>query len=118
MRGPERPPSNGVRTSRVRGLAAVTLADWERAAAEAERLNAAHQARQRREQLARLVFRGLETADRMQVVLCEHGRPWIGATTDRSAAKVLAEHPSGLVGIYTRAIDWHALLADLEEVGL
>jgi hypothetical protein len=94
------------------------VGEWKQGLADQHRLDAAHAARQAREALGRLVFRALETTDRVQVVLCENGRPWVGGVTDRSAAKILAEHPTGLVGIYTRVCAWHDLMADLEEAGL
>lgn len=71
-----------------------------------------------REALARHVFRMLGGGKKVQVVLLRSGRVWIGATDDRSAQKILADHPGGLIGVYSRGADWRALLDDLEEAGL
>ena len=119
MRWPEDRASQGVRVARVRGPSAPTLADWEREAKAQQARDREHQARLAREELARRVMREFaKGAHVVQVVAMGQGRAWIGDVRDLTAAKVWAENEPGQVGRYTDAIEWHALLADLEEARL
>jgi len=119
MRSPDRPIATGVRTARVRGPVAHTLADWEREAQAQAARERDHQARLAREDLARRVMREFaKGAVLVQVVAIGQGRAWIGDGRERTAPKVWAEHEAGQIGQYSDAIEWHALLADFEEAGL